>query len=160
MRKRIVIGLLILSAIGIAVFFFSQPKKGTVEWHKREYVGAWKRLHQETLMDDAKRFVYWIAGGRSPVIVRTGSEYGAFRAQVHSNRCALINYGYVCERTFYLTNSSAVKVFSTQSFRDAWRNARREFLDAETPGTNVIAIMATREDMTVFADAIRKADVP
>jgi hypothetical protein len=34
-RNRIVIGLLILSVIGVAMFFFLPPKKESVEYHER-----------------------------------------------------------------------------------------------------------------------------
>ena len=37
-RKRIIIGLLAFLVIGVVVFFVSQPKKGSVEWHKRAYL--------------------------------------------------------------------------------------------------------------------------
>ena len=47
MRKRLVIGLLILSVIGTAVIFFSQPKKGSVEWHKREYRSTRTQIRRE-----------------------------------------------------------------------------------------------------------------
>ena len=57
MWKRIVIGLLILSAIGTAVFFVLQPEKGTEEYHKRAYHRAQDRL----LMSDCRsQLAHWV----------------------------------------------------------------------------------------------------
>ena len=47
MRKRVFIGFWVLIAatvIGLTVFFVSQPRKGTVEYHQRAYDRAAERL--------------------------------------------------------------------------------------------------------------------
>ena len=67
-RKRIVIGLLILSAIGTAVFFVLQPKEGSVEWHKKEFTeaasrmkpGAWSQRLGRTYENVTRREAPWI----------------------------------------------------------------------------------------------------
>ena len=40
MRKRLVIGAFAAVVIGVAALVLSQPRKGTVEYHKEEYLRA------------------------------------------------------------------------------------------------------------------------
>jgi hypothetical protein len=42
-RKRVVTGLLLVAVIGVATFFLSQPGKGSLVWHQREYRAALDR---------------------------------------------------------------------------------------------------------------------
>jgi hypothetical protein len=64
-RKRIVICFLIVSVIGTAVFLFSQPKPGTVEWHLQVYWRASDRLHKD---DWRSRLGSWVSD-KSDVMV-------------------------------------------------------------------------------------------
>jgi hypothetical protein len=42
-RKQTIIGLVLL-VIVVVVYVISQPREGSIERHKREYLAAWKRL--------------------------------------------------------------------------------------------------------------------
>jgi len=76
-RKRIVIGLLIVAAIGTALFFASQPNEGTVEWHKREFerhrMQYMEARDQNTWSDRLKRKYYKVTGRILPP--RTTAEF-------------------------------------------------------------------------------------
>ena len=52
-RKRLVIGAMAVVVIGVIAFVLSQPKDGTVEWHKREYASVVRKLERKTLADRA-----------------------------------------------------------------------------------------------------------
>ena len=62
MLRRFTIGLLAVVVIGVMAFILSQPKRGSIEWHKREYLDAWKRLNEGTFADKVKQILNRIAG--------------------------------------------------------------------------------------------------
>jgi hypothetical protein len=169
-RKRIVIGLLILSVIGIAAFFFSQPKKGSVEWHKRKYVAA---LDYQPLVMRAHNLWRGIRGKPDAYVyfyLDENEREKERRAVIERHQRALIDAGYFERREFPLSNRTADEVLS-ESYRLVrsevqWRRLQQALLvdlpfrwDADR-GTNVLIIVAAREDMPTLAETIRKADVP
>jgi hypothetical protein len=153
-RKRIIIGLLTVAVIGVVAFYLSQPKKGTVEWHKREYVDAWKRVNEQTLADKAKQFLNRIAGRK---VARRAWTRDNERVQSH--RAALLTLGYLEQQAFDLTNCSRGQVLSSPAFAFAYR-LHREFVMITAQDTNTLHVIAVREDMPLFVEAIRKVDKP
>jgi type II secretory pathway component GspD/PulD (secretin) len=83
------------------------------------------------------------------------------RAEEHRN--ALVDLGYLERREFVVSNRPVNHVISEHNkligADPRWRGYRREFLDVSTRGTNIVVIVARREDMPVSAEVIRKADV-
>jgi len=55
MRKRIVTGLLAIVVIGTVAFWVSQARKGSVEWHKREYLEAADSSREELAVDGPQK---------------------------------------------------------------------------------------------------------
>ena len=50
MRKRLVIAAIAVAALtGIAAYVLSQPRQGTVEWHKKEYFSSLEQMHWQRL---------------------------------------------------------------------------------------------------------------
>jgi hypothetical protein len=163
-RKRLLIG-----AIAVA-YVLSQPKKGTVEWHQKEYLRYSKGPRLERVVNFVKRGI-----GMQP-IYRGLPEAQMEREREH--RRALIDLGYLVESELVLSNQTVDKVLSTadQLMRRDPRSARlrMDFLHFEytigadiTPGgantfeqTNKIVVVAHREDFQFIAEAIRQADVP
>ena len=144
MRKRIIIGLLAIVVIGVVAFFISQPKKGSVEWHKREYENHMQRL-------DGKRTLF----------DRIRSAFGlARRPDRHmEHRRALIDLGYLEEREIILTNnpegfSKALVQWATNEFPQNWLWA------FGVRSNNVMFLRAERHNMKKWEEAVRRIDVP
>src|SRR5688500_7864821 len=97
-RKRLVIGAIAAMLIGVAAYVLSQPKEGTLEWHKREYKSHMRRI-----------------GGERTLFDRIRSEFGLPRRPDRhlEHRRALIDLGYLEERNIILTNlTNNPEVFS------------------------------------------------
>src|SRR5688572_21947965 len=88
MRKRIVIAAIAVVVIGIgAGYFAGQPRKGSLEYHKKKYLEEQKRLSHP-----------WVERFAVPSIVRKFYfERCDKRRKFHQR--ALINEGYLAERT-------------------------------------------------------------
>ncbi len=156
MRKRIVIGLLAVVVIGVVAFVLTRPKRGTVEWHKREYVAAKSQLYSEgALIRRLKRFV--------------ADHLGLPRAydRMAEHEAALLRLGFLEERTVVVSNRApslllldAMDIDRGGSLVDRFNNGER-FLDLNiVPGSNAIRVVTTRQDMRFWEEPIRNADVP
>ena len=115
MRKRIVIGLLAVVVIGTAVFFFSQPKKGSVEWHMQQRVKGWNRLNGETWPERSKRIIFDITGHALQPQRLSADEWHRISREAESNWVALVNAGYLREKRFVLTNTTFEALYRSAS---------------------------------------------
>lgn len=61
-RKRLVIGAIAAVVIGVAAYVLSQPRKGTVEWHRRGYLRAVEQVFEESLLERVTHIVENVAG--------------------------------------------------------------------------------------------------
>src|SRR5215207_9499521 len=130
MRKRIIIGLLAVVVIGVVVFFLSQPKKGSVEWHKREYLAS----------RESRKFEDWI--GRGPPVIRNAYWDRKWkRGEFHHHQ--LINLGYLEERIFVISNRPTRDVMRAvfRGLPDVFPNDSR-FLEIRLAYTNALSITA------------------
>jgi len=152
MRMRIIIGLVAVVAIGVGVFVVLQPRKGTVEWHKREYVAA--RDGQPVL-----RWIRRIWVG----IMGTGGGYepgGWNEMLVHED--ALRRLGYLEERMITVSNCPA-RFISRLAFDMSRRAVPRDeplgvyVLDRNT---NHLQVIAPPKYHLVVEQVIRGLDVP
>jgi type II secretory pathway component GspD/PulD (secretin) len=109
MRKRILIGLLAIAVIGVVAFVVSRPGKGTLEWHKKEYLAASNRLAENRFRDRLRRIYYAVTqkagASKLPIIrgksnLRTATERNMLKLEQH--RKALVEHGYLNERHFAL----------------------------------------------------------
>ena len=151
MRKRIVIAAVAIVVVGVLAYVVSRPKRGSVEWHKREVIqaakGDWRdRAHNLWNRVTGREELFHSNDRRS------------------SNLEALLRLGYLEQREFVVSNRSLDKVFH-QSHQLArtdrrWRRLQKWFIDVDRKGTNVVVVVATREDMPILSEAIGKADVP
>jgi hypothetical protein len=73
-----------------------------VEWHKKEYFAACKRLERELRAYKVKRFFYRVAG-RTPAPQRWFADD---LTRMQEYRAALLESGYLSQQSFVLTNSS------------------------------------------------------
>ena len=156
MRKWVVAGLLALVASGVSWYLLSQPRKGTLEYHKRKYVeahletarrdpiGDWIRLHAPMAVDD----LYW-----RPKLKR-----------LDFHRNALLEAGYLVEREFVVSNRPARSICD-----DLYKVRNDVFNDTNDLAgipffywngtTNRISVLARAIDVDYWEDVIRKADV-
>ena len=142
MRKWVVAGL-VLIAIVLGTYLFSQPRRGTVEYHKRKYeeahevgvVGKWINSSGPAILQE----LYWRPKRR--------------RIDFHLK--ALLEAGYLERREFVVSNRPA-------------RAIRLKILDEDFAGipcfthvgTNRIEVLAIASEMGRWENAIREADVP
>src|SRR4029453_11765780 len=92
MRKRLLIGAISVAVIGLAAYFFSKPKEGTVEYHKKAYMGV---SHGPVLQ--------WIVQ-HGPRRVSAGIV-GSSRRRLDYHRGSLVRLGYLAELTFPVSNA-------------------------------------------------------
>jgi hypothetical protein len=154
-RKRIVIASITVIGAAVLVYVASQPKEGTVEGHKREYIAAWRRVNRKTLPEKAKQLFERIAGRKSPPWHFTAEDNQ--RMQVH--RAALLEMGYLSQREFELTNCSSTQVFLSPAFASAHKREHKEFFMILGAGPNRVHIIAVAEEMPLFAEAVRKTEM-
>jgi hypothetical protein len=144
MRWRIAIAVLAVIGIAAAVYLGTQPKKGSVEWHKREYENHMQRLAGKRTLFDRIRSVFGLA--RRPD-----------RHMEH--RRALIDLGYLEEREIILTNnpegfSQALVQWATNEFPQSWLWA------FGVRSNSVMFLRAERHNMKKWEEAVRRIDVP
>src|SRR5258705_9389676 len=107
MRKRIVIGVVAIIGVGVLGYVVLQPEPGSVEWHKREYLAAWKRSQQEDWRSRLATFLR----DKTPVTPPNSlspdeKERKLLDEKIMSHRTALRRLGYLTEKWVALSNSS------------------------------------------------------
>lgn len=165
MRKRIVIGLLAIVVISVGAFVLTRPKEGSIEWHRRKYLAAWDRQHENTLVDRLKRKYHGVT--RTTPRMRTTVEFHEHLKAMQKNldeirehREALVRLGYLIERQFVLssrhTNNMATTVWKTLGRGPEVINGQAWMLS----GTNLIFVSAPRNMMPKYEKLIYKLDMP
>jgi len=71
-KKRIAIGLLVGIGVFVASYAVSQPKEGTLEWHKAQYICAMKKVTRDTAWDRILQFVNRHTGTALRTTLTTG----------------------------------------------------------------------------------------
>jgi hypothetical protein len=158
-RKRVAIAVLLIAVIAIVTFVLTRPKEGSVEYHLRQYMTVQRQISQGTLTERSRNVVNRIF--RRPGYVGLSVDHFA---RLEEHRKALIDLGYLEQREFVLSHRPANYVMREHNILIAadprWKDHGREFLQVSAQGTNVIVIVARREDMPVSVEAVRKADLP
>jgi type II secretory pathway component GspD/PulD (secretin) len=149
-------GLPVIVAIAVLVSFMSQPKKGTVEWHKKEYLAAKDRATGSTWRDRIKR-VYHKITKTTPPSERWGLKQQKNAETMSSNFTALLRMGYLTKRTFILSNRHGYDLEDT--VRKSFDFGRNAFIWTEST-TNALIIAAPSAVMPHLEDFVRKMDVP
>lgn len=152
MRKRIAIGLLAVVVIGVVGFLISQPKEGSVEWHKREYFAAMDRATGNTWRDRVER-VYHNIRKSAPPAEPWGLQQQKNAEKMSSNFTALLRIGYLTKRRFVLNNQLGSEVES--AIRKAFDCGRTAFVRIEST-TNVLLIAAPTAIMPQLEELFKK----
>ena len=167
MRKRIVIGLVAILGVGVLVYVVSQPKKGSVEWHKTEFRKAQKEMypgaHQDTFPERIGKLYRNIMNRPGPV--PTGgpgnSQLDELYGRYESNRSALVRLGYFRERRFAISNGSPelLCVLLRGGFRDADFTVRTYDYGSDARPAEVV-VSAAGKEMAAIERWIRQYEVP
>src|SRR4051812_39863184 len=173
-KRWIVIGLVAAVVIAVGVIILWQPKRGSLEWNKREYLSAAKCLAENRFMDRLCRFF-------GPARKLPAHKERENAARIEAHRKALAEGGGVIERQFalkYLTVdqakvSMANALVSGPRVRNGrfWISKEGETIVATEPQQviahlsvssvrNTIVVTAPAEVIANCEEHIRKADVP
>ena len=145
-RKWVVVGIAALAVSGVGGYVLSQPRMGSVEYHKKK-----------CLEIGPKMFDSWVSR-RAPRRVRT--MYVAWQLQKFNfHRDALLRLGYLETRLLVVTNRTPDDVAS------ALRTATTPDVTWDFGGvfpfeTNKVEVTAPRDEMVRWEKLIREADVP
>jgi hypothetical protein len=143
MRKRIVIGAIAVVVIGAGAYVFSQPKEGTVEWHKQACESEARRIFKPTLFDRARRAL----------------DLPPRPNRYREHRRALVNLGYLEERQFILTNKPAKVLPALRQW--ATNDLRQDRLwSMDVISNNILTVRAERHSLPKWEEAVRRIDVP
>ena len=143
MRKWLVAGLVALVVVGVGVYLFWQPKKGTVEYHKRKYEEA----HEVGVVGK------WINSSGPEVLRKLYWRPRERRIVFHLN--ALLEAGYLERREFVVSNRPA-RAIGIKIIDEDFAGVPCFTL----VGTNRIEVLARGSEMGRWEGVIRKADVP
>jgi hypothetical protein len=153
MRKRIVIGVLVLITIGVVmgvITFLSEPKRGSVEYHKGEYLKA--------LTDLGNR---WI--GMAPRLVE--DVYWRRRAdRIEFHRRALVESGFLTKERFAVSNRPPQEIETALGQHLPYVSVRDKgllvFVGFASVSNAVIVTAPPGEAMKKLGELIRIADEP
>jgi hypothetical protein len=154
MRKRITIALLaIVLAVAVGIIV-TNPRKGSLAWHKKEYFACFPR---QGVVDVLGQLV-----GKQPL----GGGWAAWTPQKEErmkfHEKALIKMGYLEEWTFVLSNQPPTNVLNALSGAVGATGPRHVWFDP--PGTNTIRFVTIKGDtgarVSQWEQALRQVDVP
>jgi hypothetical protein len=154
--KRITISLLIVLAIGGAAFLFRQPKEGSIEWHKRKYLAAEDKMRGRTWFTPVANAYHKVTGTVRSLPVRDAGEMQLLHSERENHRTALVELGYLVQRTFLVSNSPAV--VGNRVIRSPGVPGGRYSLI--TVSSDDIKITAPPADMPKWERLIRQMDLP
>jgi len=157
-RKRIVIGVVAMIGVGVLVYVISQPKRGSLEWHKKEYFALIDRIYSRRFVDRARQFIESNTGLFKRHNWQQQEQTLRLKAEVH--RLALVEMGDIAQRWFAVSNNNAVSdaIQATTSKRG---NKERALITCQIGGGGgTFCVTGLSDDMAFWRDLIRKADVP
>jgi hypothetical protein len=166
-RKRVAITLLAIVVAGGLVFVCTRPKEGTVEWHKREYARTSNLLQGGTGLAPIKNLAYEVTGIESLVVSKRDPKLQA-RFETHQEE--LLKAGFLERRRFEMRNqpvdivarkarAMAEERIPAERSRMTWMTLHT-YMKRPLGANDSLTVVAVREDMPMWEEAIRKADVP
>jgi hypothetical protein len=154
-KKHFVIGATAALVIGVAAYILSQPRKGTVEWHKANYMKCFNRMWGNTLWEKTQRVARRVVGLPPP----QPDPQAANEALSHLS--ALVELGYLSERRYAITNRSLNDVLS-RTLHARWVLGRKHLPPqlTERIDQTQLVVVALPEIADKYDELIRQADVP
>ena len=150
MRWRIAMGVLAFG-VAVAIYFASQPKEGTVEWHMAKYLAAAKAEAPGWRL--RSRIAFYRMTGRGDVTRRSGQR-------LNSHRQALLRLGYLSQRRVILTNDSPAHAAGAFLDNGGGHHALRQKFVGVWVETNALVLIAPATNIIEWESLIRKLDVP
>jgi hypothetical protein len=141
----------VLGAAGYCVF---QPRKGTIEYHRREYF----RERDGSAIGNKVRWL-WFKIRRQGY--DSGEEAGRRDTRMAKHFAELERLGYLRERVFVVSNRAAEDIGDALWFilPTIFTNEVWGLGAISDVGTNTITIVAPTDEMGQWEQAIRQADV-
>ena len=158
MRKRVIIGAIAVVGIGVGVYVLSQPKRGSVEWHKSEYL---------KFASGGSQIGKWICDYGPEALAQRLEK---LRDQhIVRHRDALVRLGYLARTTLVVSNAAVDDIadrvlvnmcdfYPLPPRRWEPKNVDYQFFSYEK-GTNFIEIFCNKDDVREWQRVIAKADV-
>ena len=157
-RKWIVIGLLILSAIGVLAYVFSGPKRGSVEWHKREYRNARMKLEGHTCFDRVRTAYAQITGSTVRDLADDDFMRLCEKTMVHER--VLLDMGFLGRREVQVTPTNLMIVLQYLNSREAIMGyVSGSFSGAPLASSRMITVTAPCNDLPKWERFV-KTNVP
>jgi hypothetical protein len=159
MRKRLVIAAIAAVVIGVAAYLVSQPKEGTVEWHKRRFERGWKKMAGETRWDRILQTINRTVGTE----LRAKPDYAELEKQTDADYEALLRLGFVAKKYYAFTNKTLD--IDAPWITDVYRVLPREramfsCFGVADFGSNVLSVVAPPEDIPAWEKFVAEADAP
>jgi hypothetical protein len=167
-RKRIAIAVLAIIGVGVLAYVVSQPKKGSVEWHKREYRGVRiqmariMRLHQPGLSDHLRRIYQRVSRRAVPMTSpqENVDAYEQLAEKMSLHEQALVDAGFLakCDIQVHPTDWVGVwwSLVHSRKAIDDYVSGRLAFGDSNF----LIAVTGPSNALPKWEGLIRKARVP
>ena len=154
--KRIVMGLAVVAVLAVGGYVLSQPRRGTVEYHKKAYLAAANgSSFSERIQRTARRIM-----GKAHVFAGISGER---LNRMREHQSALIELGFLERREMVLTNlpdMPPVKHLQWSVFSEAADRIpsdRQLFSQFSVSSAEVLTAIAPRQDIAILEDLIRKA---
>jgi hypothetical protein len=139
--------------IGVGAYFLSQPKKGTVEWHEREY---WALRKGQSEPVAGMQLILGRESGLMP------SQEHMARTRVHE--AELVKHGRLTERIVVVSNAPPTKVVAAVRRLVPGARSDDDFVDVDLRATNTIRLVTRTNNagarLANWERLIREADVP
>jgi hypothetical protein len=142
--------------IGALAIWVSEPKMGSVEWHKREYLRDWNRAAGNTWTDYVRR--------RLPIarrIIEPGVTFEELREiapSLHSNHNALVSLGYVVTTTVSVTNQPPDVV--AKAVQGKYPGEPFVSIFPAWPTNDAVRVRALRAEIDKICQRVREMDRP
>ena len=157
-RTWIVIGAGAMVAVGMLAFVVSQPKRGSVEWHKREYHAIRvDGAERDPDLSERVRQVYGrVVRRMAPRL--TEAERHALVNEMDGHQKALVELGFLVTREVAVGQNSYAALMALHSTRAVEGYASGRFIRDGNFGTGaVIAVTAPLNDMPKWEETVQKA---
>jgi hypothetical protein len=159
MRKWALIGLAVV-AISMVAHLLSQPRKGSVEYHKRRYLEAWDRNNrldwQGRIGDRLGRQI----GIRPPFLYASRTERGLLAEEMRLHRNALVRLEYLSEKWIVFSNRSVPTMSMLTNWPPEEEYRLVDFFFTDSAHQRKVWLIAPSARIKVWEDYFRKFDVP
>ena len=157
MKERILIGLLIIVAMGVAAYMLSQPKQGTVEYHQQQF----RKIYNDGKATRIGQTILRYGPGRLKLAYMRNR---AKRLDFH--RRALVKHGYLVEKVFLLSFRPAREVANRlhpavhDMFEYSHDGPLFSYGAVNAPSTNKLMVIDTPMRIERWSNVVANIDVP